>query len=81
MVDLNPSILFDLIPRKFTASQLRILFELIYGKPIDVRNFHKKILNWSFIVPTEEKQTGVAHRAARYYKFDRKVYNKLREKL
>ena len=81
MADLNPSMLFDLIPRKFTASQLRVLFELIYNKPIDVRNFHKKLLSWSFIVPTEEKQQGVAHRAARYYKFDRKIYNKLREKL
>ena len=79
--DLNPSMLFDLIPRKFTASQLRILFELIYNRAIDVRNFHKKLLSWSFIVPTEEKQQGVAHRAARYYKFDRKVYNKQREKL
>ena len=42
-VEINPSALFDLLPRKFTASQLRTLYELIYGKPIDVRNFHKKI--------------------------------------
>lgn len=81
MVDLSPAILFDLLQKKFTASQLRMLYELIYGKPIDVRNFHKKILNWSFIVPTEERQTGVAHRAARFYKFDRKIYNRFREKL
>ena len=30
-----------------------------------------------YIVPLEERQVGVAHRAARYYKFDRKIYNKL----
>ena len=38
-VEINPSALFDLLPRKFTASQLRTLYELIYSKPIDVRNF------------------------------------------
>lgn len=31
-----------------------------------------------YVVPLEEKQQGVAHRAARYYKFDKKVYNKVR---
>ena len=77
-VEFNPSSLFDLLPRKFTASQLRILFELVYDKAVDVRNFHKKIALMDYVVPLEEKQTGVAHRAARYYKFDRKIYNKTR---
>lgn len=77
-VEFNPSLLFDLLPRKFTASQLRILFELIYGKTVDVRNFHKKIVMMKYVVPLDEKQQGVAHRAARYYKFDRKIYHKVR---
>ena len=77
-VEFNPSMLFDLLPRKFTASQLRILFELVYDKPVDVRNFHKKIAMMEYVVPLEEKQQGVAHRAARYYKFDKKIYNKTR---
>ena len=77
-VEINPSALFDLLPRKFTASQLRTLYELIYGKPIDVRNFHKKIAMMEYVVPLEEKQQGVAHRAARYYRFDKKIYNKVR---
>ena len=69
---------FDLLPRKFTASQLRTLYELLYGKQIDVRNFHKKIALMEYVVPLEEKQQGVAHRAARYYRFDKKIYNKVR---
>lgn len=77
-VEFNPSLLFDLLPRKFTASQLRILFELIYGKTVNVRNFHKKIVMMEYVVPLDEKQQGVAHRAARYYKFDRKIYHKVR---
>lgn len=77
-VEVNPSMLFDLLPRKFTAAQLRVLFELVYDKPVDVRNFHKKIAMMEYVVPLEERQQGVAHRAARYYKFDKKIYNKAR---
>jgi ADP-ribose pyrophosphatase YjhB (NUDIX family) len=77
-VEFNISIVFDLLPRKFTAAQLRTLFELIYDRPIDVRNFHKKMAMMKYIVPLEEHQKGVPHRAARYYKFDKKAYNKER---
>jgi len=74
-VENNRSILFDLLPKKFTASQLRLLTEIIYGRSLDVRNFHKKISQMPYVVPLEERQKGVAHRAARYFKFDRKIYN------
>lgn len=78
-IEVTPSALFDLLPRKFTAAQLRTLYELIYGKPIDVRNFHKKISQMEYVVPLDEKEQGVAHRAARYYRFDKKIYNKVRK--
>lgn len=74
----NPSMLFDLLPRKFTAAQLRVLFERIYDKPIDPRNFHKKIARMEYVVPLDEQQRGVTHRAARYYRFDRQTYNRTR---
>ena len=31
-----------------------------------------------YVLPLEERQQGVAHRAARYYRFDKKLYNKTR---
>lgn len=77
-IDANPAALFDLLPRKFTASQLRTLYELVYGKSVDVRNFHKKIALMEYVIPLEERQQGVAHRAARFYRFDKKIYNKTR---
>lgn len=78
-IDVNPSALFDLLPRKFTALQLRTLYELVYGKTVDVRNFHKKIAMMDYVIPLEEHQQGVAHRAARYYRFDKKIYNRIRK--
>lgn len=73
----DPSILFELLPAKFTAFELRKLYEVIYGKLLDVRNFSKKIASMPFVTPLNEKQKNVAHRAARYYKFDKKAYNKI----
>lgn len=77
-VEFNPSCLFDLLPRKFTALQLRVLYEVLFGKQIDVRNFHKKIMMMEYVIPMDEFQQGVSHRAARYYRFDKKIYNKTR---
>ncbi len=78
-VENTPSVMFDLLPRKFTAAQLRILYQLVYDKEFDVRNFHKRIALMPYVVPLDEKETGVRHRAARYYKFDRTIYNKLKK--
>ena len=75
-VKLNPIILFDLLPKKFTISQLRTLYEIVYNKKIDVRNFQKKIVQMKYVIPLDEKEIGVSHRAARYYKFDKILYNK-----
>ena len=74
----DPEVIFELLPNKFTASEMRNLFQAVYQKEYDVRNFHKKISAMEYVVPLEEKQSTVAHRAARYYKFDRVQYKKLR---
>lgn len=73
----TPNILFNMLPRKFTILQLRTLFSLVQDKELDVRNFHKKLKQMPYVVPTEEFQKSVSHRAARYYRFDRKIYNKV----
>jgi hypothetical protein len=74
-VQSDPKVIFELLPGKFTATEMRLLFEAIYQKKQDVRNFHKKIAAMDYVVPLDEKQTDVSHRAARLYKFDKKRYN------
>lgn len=75
-VEIDPSIVFEILPNKFTINLLHKLYEAIYDKKIDIRNFHKKAQSMSYVIPLEEKQTNVSHRAARYYKFDKVIYNK-----
>ncbi|MBR0037719.1 MAG: DNA mismatch repair protein MutT [Bacteroidales bacterium] len=66
---LRPHLLFEMLPAKFTALQLRHLHEQIIGHDMDVRNFAKLIMNKPYIVPLDEWEQNVSHRAARYYKF------------
>lgn len=75
-IDHDPAIIFDLLPGKFTVSQLHALYEAVYNQKIDVRNFHKKVKAMEYVIPLEEKQVNVNHRAARYYKFDKVIYKK-----
>lgn len=70
---------FHLLPEKFTMSQLQSLYEVILNKKLDTRNFRKKIQHMDLLVDTSEKQTNVAHRAAKLYSFDPEMYTKLVE--
>lgn len=63
---------FELLPKKFTLRQLQNLYEAILGKKLDNRNFRKKILKSGYLLPLEEKQTEVAHKPARMFRFDRR---------
>ena len=71
---------FHLLPEKFTLTQLQTLYEVILKEKLDTRNFRKKIMNMGLLVDTNEKQTNVAHRAAKLYSFDIDIYNQLVEK-
>lgn len=71
-LDLEPHLLFELLPRKFTISQLRTLYDVVHQKRSDVRNFQKKAAQMPYLVMLDEFEEGVPHRAARLYKFDRK---------
>jgi 8-oxo-dGTP diphosphatase len=68
---------FELLPQKFTLSQLQRLYETILEKPLDKRNFRRKILGTSLLHETDEIEQDVAHRAARLYSFDEAKYRRL----
>lgn len=68
---------FELLPPRFTLTQLQRLYELVLGADLDKRNFRKKILAMDLLVETDQVEQGVRHRAARLYRFDRKKYEKL----
>ena len=68
---------FELLPPRFSLTQLQRLYEIILGTDLDKRNFRKKILAMDLLVETDEVEQGVRHRAARLYRFDRRKYDRL----
>jgi ADP-ribose pyrophosphatase YjhB (NUDIX family) len=75
----NEPIGFEMLPDKFTIRELQILYEVILDSALDNRNFRKKILKSNYLVQLDEKQSGVAHKPAYYYRFDRDIYEKNRK--
>jgi 8-oxo-dGTP diphosphatase len=67
-------IAFELLPKKFTLSQLQKLYEVVLDIQIDKRNFRKKVLQSDYIVALNEKQKDVLHKPAQYFMFSRDVY-------
>jgi 8-oxo-dGTP diphosphatase len=68
-LDIEPHLLFELLPRKFTISQLRTLYDTVHQTNSDVRNFQKKVAQWPYVMALDEMEIGVPHRAARLYKY------------
>ncbi len=68
---------FELLPQKFTLSQLQHLYETVLERSLDKRNFRRKVLAMGCLRETDESQRDVAHRAARLYRFDEPRYHRL----
>ena len=66
----------DLLPAKFTMPELQRLYETILNKPLDRRNFQKKILALDILDRLDERKTGGAHKAPFLYRFDQRKYER-----
>lgn len=67
---------YELLPTKFTLTQLQQVYESILNKKLDKRNFRKKINNLGYLKELNEYQKGVSYRAAKLYSFDNRKFHK-----
>lgn len=67
---------FELLPRRFTLTDLQQLYETLTGSELDKRNFRKKVLSFGILVDTGAQETGIG-RPARLYRFDKRRYQTL----
>lgn len=68
---------FELLPEKFTLTQLQKVYEAILDVKLDTRNFRKKIQKTKLIIGLAERDETVPYRAPQLYRFDHEVYNEL----
>ena len=71
---------FELLPEKFTIPQLQRLYEAIYQKPFDKRNFRRKVLTMGLLDRLDEKEKRTSKKGAFYYKFNTEKYEELLQK-
>ncbi len=70
---------FQLLPAKFSLTELQEVYEAILGKKLDKRNFRRKIELLKILKPISEYRRG-GQRPARLYRFAAARFEKLKEK-
>lgn len=65
----------NLLPERFTLSELHKLFEAILNTKLDRRNFHKLVTSYDFLIKLPEKRTGSANKSPHLYRFDFRKYH------
>lgn len=67
---IDHKLISNLLPSKFTLSQLQNLYEILLDEKLDKRNFRKNISKIDVIRKTNEKQEGVRHKPAYLYTYE-----------
>ena len=62
------TIAFNLMPERFTLTQLQQVYEILLDKPLLKANFRRKIAD--MVIETEEQEENAGHRPSRLYRFN-----------
>ncbi|MBB4037758.1 ADP-ribose pyrophosphatase YjhB (NUDIX family) [Dysgonomonas hofstadii] len=62
---------YELLPEKFTMSELRKIYEIILGKTMDRRNFQRKVMSTGAIVQLDEIKSTSSYNPPILYSFDK----------
>ena len=71
---LHEPLVFQLLPEKFTLTQMQKLYEAIFNTTYDKRNSRRKVNKMPYLIPLDEVQSGVSHKPARLYTYDHSIY-------
>ena len=71
---------FELLPEKFTMTQLQHLYEAILSVKFDRRNFCNKMLKLGILTQLDETLPMPNKKVAFLYKFNPESYNEMKEK-
>jgi ADP-ribose pyrophosphatase YjhB (NUDIX family) len=67
---------YNMLPEKFTLSEIHCLYETLLGKKLDISNFPKKLIALGLLKKLNEKRSIGAHRSPHLYKFEKTAYDK-----
>lgn len=65
----------NLLPERFTISELQRLYETILGRSLNRGNFYRRIMRFDVLVKHEDQRKGGAHKSPNLYSFDPVKYH------
>lgn len=65
----TPKNVFELVPPRFTLTELQRVYEAVFGRTLDKRNFRARLLSRGLIEPVGAKQKTGRHRPAQLYRW------------
>jgi len=65
---------YNMLPEKFTLTEIHALYETLLGKKLDISNFPKKLIALGLLKKLDEKRSIGAHRSPHLYMFDKEKY-------
>ena len=71
----------QILPEKFTLTELQELYERILDEKLDKRNFRKRIKALGILIVTRETKMEGAHRPALLYRFRSRDYKPLKDRI
>ena len=75
------NIAYQILPKKFTLTQMQKLYEAVLEKKLDKRNFRKRLRELAILESTGETHMEGAHRPALLYKFKDRTYKHIKDKI
>ena len=63
------NVVYSLLPRRFTLTQMQHVYEAILGEPLDKRNFRRRVVGLGIVRETGQTVKEGAHRPAMLYEF------------
>ncbi|MFN8556188.1 MAG: NUDIX domain-containing protein [Dehalococcoidia bacterium] len=63
------NVVCNLMPEEFSLTELQRVYETILGRPLDKRNFRRRMVSLDLVRPTARRAAGGAHRPAQLYRF------------
>jgi 8-oxo-dGTP diphosphatase len=71
---------FELLPETFTLSELQALVETILGRPMDRRNFRRKVRELGLVDEAAGVRQEGAHRPAQLFRFVPEAFRRYRSR-
>ncbi len=65
---------YNLMPKEFTMPEFQKLYETIWDKKLDRRNFQRRMLGFGILNRSDQPRKGGAHKAPYLYSFDLEKY-------